>query len=86
MTTLDATVPPAAAVSPVPAQGLTRFLGDKGAFWRLLLRGAVLLMVTLGIYRFWLTTDIRRFLWSNTEIAGESSNIPAPRASCCSAS
>ena len=30
-----------------------------------------LLMVTLGIYRFWLTTDVRRFLWSNTEIAGE---------------
>ena len=32
-------------------------------------RGAVL--VTLGIYRFWLMTDVRRFLWSNTEIAGE---------------
>ncbi len=28
-------------------------------------------MCTLGIYRFWLATDIRRFLWSNTELAGE---------------
>jgi uncharacterized membrane protein YjgN (DUF898 family) len=28
-------------------------------------------MVTLGIYRFWLITDIRRYLWSNTEIAGD---------------
>ena len=37
------------------------------------IRGAVLLAATLGIYRFWLATDIRRFLWSNTEIAGESS-------------
>src|SRR5262249_10089291 len=27
---------------------------------------------TLGIYRFWLTTDIRRYLWSNTELDGES--------------
>ncbi|MGA8623248.1 MAG: DUF898 family protein, partial [Pseudolabrys sp.] len=36
-----------------------------------LIRGAALLMVTLGIYRFWLVTDVRRFLWSNTEIAGE---------------
>ena len=36
------------------------------------MRGAVLLMFTLGIYRFWLTTDVRRFLWSNTEVAGES--------------
>ena len=29
-------------------------------------------MFTLGIYRFWLTTDIRRYLWSNTEVADES--------------
>jgi uncharacterized membrane protein YjgN (DUF898 family) len=28
-------------------------------------------VVTLGIYRFWLATDVRRYLWSNTEIAGE---------------
>src|ERR1019366_416598 len=27
--------------------------------------------VTLGIYRFWLATDVRRYLWANTEIAGE---------------
>src|SRR3954447_8751377 len=46
--------------------------GDKGAFWRLNLRGALLLMVTLGTYRFWLNTDIRRFLWSNTMLADES--------------
>ncbi len=31
----------------------------------------MLLLVTLGIYRFWLATDVRRFLWSNTEIAGD---------------
>lgn len=48
-----------------------RFFGAHKAYWRLLSRGAVLLMVTLGIYRFWLTTDVRRFLWANTEIAGE---------------
>ena len=49
-----------------------RFLGARKAYWRLLARGAVLLMATLGIYRFWLNTDVRRFLWANTEIAGES--------------
>ncbi|HXZ45576.1 MAG TPA: DUF898 family protein, partial [Pseudolabrys sp.] len=48
-----------------------RFLGRRPPYWRLLIRGAALLMVTLGIYRFWLATDVRRFLWSNTEIAGE---------------
>jgi uncharacterized membrane protein YjgN (DUF898 family) len=58
-----------AAASPVRP---VRFVGDGRTFWRLLLRGAVLLAVTLGIYRFWLATDVRRFLWSNTEIAGES--------------
>src|SRR5262245_21550250 len=60
---------------PVEARALSpnvgRFLGDERAFWRLLTRGAFLLLVTLGIYRFWLATDVRRFLWSNTEIAGD---------------
>jgi uncharacterized membrane protein YjgN (DUF898 family) len=48
-----------------------RFLGDRRTYWRLLVRGAALLMVTLGLYRFWLNTDVRRFLWANTEVAGE---------------
>ena len=62
------TSPPAPAASPFPI----RFTGDARAYWRLLTRGALLLMVTLGIYRFWLTTDVRRFLWSSTEVNGES--------------
>jgi uncharacterized membrane protein YjgN (DUF898 family) len=55
-----------------PKSGRVRFCGDAGLFWPLLIRGAVLLMLTLGIYRFWLTTDIRRLLWANTELAGDS--------------
>lgn len=51
--------------------GGVRFLGDRKAYWRLLVRGAGLLMLTLGIYRFWLATDMRRFLWSNTQVDGE---------------
>src|SRR6476469_9054359 len=57
--------------APAPPPNGARFLGDERAFWRLLIRGAALLFVTLGIYRFWLATDVRRFLWSNTEIAGD---------------
>jgi len=60
--------PPDEPAPPPPG----RFLGSERAFWRLLARGAVLLFITLGLYRFWLATDIRRFLWSNTEIAGDS--------------
>src|SRR3954466_10371422 len=61
--------PPLEAPAPPPNGG--RFLGDERKFWRLLVRGAALLFVTLGIYRFWLATDVRRFLWSNTEIASD---------------
>jgi len=71
MTTLDAADSAAQASLSAPA-GNTRFVGRGKAFWRLVSRGAVLLMFTLGLYRFWLTTDIRRYLWSNTELAGES--------------
>jgi len=62
----------AAALSgPLPAAGRVEFLGREGAYWRLRIKGAALLVVTLGIYRFWLSTDVRRYLWSNTEIAGD---------------
>ena len=65
MTTAEALSPVAAAA------GTVRFLGDEGAYWRLRIKGAALVVVTLGIYRFWLATDVRRFLWSNTEISGD---------------
>jgi uncharacterized membrane protein YjgN (DUF898 family) len=56
-----------------PASGSNaRFTGSMPAFRRLIIRGAFLQVVTLGIYRFWLLTDIRRFLWANTEVGGES--------------
>jgi len=58
-------------VGGIATSGGVRFLGQRRSYWRLLIRGAALLMITLGIYRFWLVTDVRRFLWSNTEIAGE---------------
>lgn len=73
MNSIEATAAPSveAAVPPVPPRpGLVRFLGRERDYWRLLGRGAVLLMLTLGIYRFWLTTDVRRFLWGNTEVGG----------------
>jgi uncharacterized membrane protein YjgN (DUF898 family) len=38
---------------------------------RLVTRGALLELVTLGFYRFWLATDIRRHLWSHTSVGGD---------------
>jgi uncharacterized membrane protein YjgN (DUF898 family) len=52
---------------PVPAV----FSGNRGEFFRLAARGAALELVTVGFYRFWLVTDIRRHLWSRTVVDGD---------------
>src|SRR3984957_12879076 len=44
------------------------FSGDRSEFRRLVMRGALLELVTVGFYRFWLATDIRRHLWSHTTV------------------
>src|SRR2546422_519586 len=48
-----------------------RFSGGRSEFFHLVKRGAGLELVTLGFYRFWLTTDMRRHLWTNTQIDGD---------------
>jgi uncharacterized membrane protein YjgN (DUF898 family) len=58
-------------VAPPATTAGVRFLGNGMDFFQLLARGALFLLITLGIYRFWLATDVRRYLWSNTEVAGE---------------
>jgi uncharacterized membrane protein YjgN (DUF898 family) len=52
---------------PVPV----KFTGKRGELAAMLLRGYVLLIPTIGLYRFWLTTWKRRFYWANTEIDGD---------------
>src|ERR1700687_4407975 len=58
---------PPPPLPPVPVS----FSGDRGEFRRLVMRGACLEFITVGFYRFWLATDIRRHLWSNTDIDGD---------------
>ena len=48
-----------------------RFTGTRRGMAILLLRGYLLLLPTIGLYRFWLTTWKRRFYWSHTEIGGD---------------
>jgi uncharacterized membrane protein YjgN (DUF898 family) len=57
---------------PAKSDGVVRFVGKERTYWRLMIRGSGLLLLTLGVYRFWLATDQRLFLWSNTELAGQS--------------
>ncbi|WP_193336682.1 DUF898 family protein [Devosia beringensis] len=53
---------------PVPV----RFRGRRGDLALLLLRGYLLLVPTIGLYRFWLLTWKRRFYWGHTDIDGDS--------------
>jgi uncharacterized membrane protein YjgN (DUF898 family) len=60
--------------APPPApSGTARiaFSGQRGDFIRLVSRGAFLELLTVGFYRFWLATDMRRHLWSNTSVNGD---------------
>jgi len=76
MTIVDRNAP-AADSAPLPDPTPTRspvrlhFVGRRGDYWRLMIRGGFLQAITLGIYRFWLFTDMRRFLWTSTEVEGE---------------
>jgi uncharacterized membrane protein YjgN (DUF898 family) len=58
-------------IAPPPLPASVSFSGERGEFRRLVTRGAGLEIVTVGFYRFWLATDIRRHLWSNTHIDGD---------------
>ena len=58
-------------VPSVPPPMPLAFSGSRSEFFHLVKRGAGLEFVTLGFYRFWLTTDIRRYLWTNTQIEGD---------------
>src|SRR3954453_8250068 len=47
------------------------FTGNRTEFRKLVTKGAMLELLTFGFYRFWLVTDIRRHLWSNSAIDGD---------------
>ena len=59
--------PPSSVPPPMPVA----FSGQRSEFFSLVRRGAALEFVTLGFYRFWLLTDMRRQLWANTVVDGD---------------
>ena len=48
----------------------TDFAGSRGPLFRLALRTGVLTVLTLGIYRFWMKTRLRRYYWSSVRPGG----------------
>jgi len=65
----EAAAPP--ALPPAAEPRSLAFTGARSEFRRLIMRGAFLELLTLGFYRFWLATDMRRHLWSNTSVNGD---------------
>lgn len=54
--------------------GLTspvRYSGDRGSIFWLAFRTGLLTVVTLGIYRFWAKTRIRKYIWSSVAVDGD---------------
>ncbi len=51
--------------------GRVEFTGGRQEMLGILLRGYVLMIPTIGLYRFWQATWKRRFYWQNTLIDGE---------------
>jgi uncharacterized membrane protein YjgN (DUF898 family) len=62
---------PLPSVPLIPAPKGITFTGERPEFRKLVTRGAWLELITLGFYRFWLATDMRRHLWSNTAVGGD---------------
>jgi uncharacterized membrane protein YjgN (DUF898 family) len=57
---------------PLPARDAhVVFTGQNGVFRRLVTLGALWEVLTFGFYRFWLTTNMRRHLWTHTSIEGD---------------
>jgi uncharacterized membrane protein YjgN (DUF898 family) len=52
-------------------RGRVAFTGSRGELLGIVLRGYLLMLPTLGLYRFWQATWKRRFYWQNTVIDGE---------------
>ncbi len=47
------------------------FTGDRRELLGIVLTNTALNLLTLGIYRFWAVTNLRRFYWRNTSVDGD---------------
>lgn len=58
-------------VAPTPEAAPFTFTGRLGPLALIALKNALLTLLTLGIYRFWAKTELRRYFWGQTVIDGE---------------
>src|SRR5277367_2759896 len=60
-----------AAGSPASLQQMLHYDGKLADLYRIYLVNLLLTIVTLGIWRFWGMTRLRRYVWSRTAMAGD---------------
>lgn len=59
------------AHAPVAHERAIRFTGNWREYLPIAASNVLLIIVTLGIYRFWAAARQRRYLWSRTEVIGD---------------
>ena len=59
------------AMTSVEPERAVRFTGTWREYLPIAATNVLLMIVTLGIYRFWATARQRRYLWSRTEVIGD---------------
>jgi uncharacterized membrane protein YjgN (DUF898 family) len=64
-------LPAAGALAAETPAGALAFTGAAGQLTPLVIRNAVLNLLTLTLFRFWGKTDVRRYLWRNIHLYGE---------------
>lgn len=70
---MDATTGAQAAMpaQDLPQRPLFVFSGRLGEMFKIHIVNIALTIVTLGVYRFWAKTRMRKYLWSHIEVAGD---------------
>ena len=61
----------ASAPPPGPSNHRVDYRGGAGPVFRIALVNSLLSLLTLGIYRFWARTRLRRYFWSHVELDGD---------------
>jgi uncharacterized membrane protein YjgN (DUF898 family) len=56
---------------PLPRAHTLEYVGPTGTMFGIFYKNLILTALTLGIYRFWAKTRLRRFQWANTKVDGE---------------
>ena len=67
-----ASVPPVRAALPKSPPATVSFTGKGTEFFWFCVGAGFFTVITLGLYRFWFLTDVRRFLWRHTRIGSDS--------------